>query len=207
MRSVQRLSDYIERDTRRRTLGREPPRTIAAAHPWRGEHPAVAYVRGSYLNPFETQYLEPLLDRFDITAVYPRSHRFDVRGLEMPRVRAAVSRLSQWSRAAPARGTCDSRTRRRASDMTSTSSASTRALPGLDIAHAAEQTFTARIRSPSASSATATSSICLQAEVNPFWAEGHGRVLGARRLRACQRGSVHRPLGARAQRACWRGRR
>ena len=48
--------------------------------------PRVAYVRGSYLNAFEAQYLEPLLDRFDITAVYPRSHRYDVSSLRLPRI-------------------------------------------------------------------------------------------------------------------------
>src|SRR4029077_1431890 len=52
----------------------------------RAARPRVAYVRGSYLNPFEAQYLEPLLDRFDVTAVYPRAHRVGVRSLRVPRV-------------------------------------------------------------------------------------------------------------------------
>ncbi|MEJ0038313.1 MAG: hypothetical protein WDO68_19900 [Gammaproteobacteria bacterium] len=53
--------------------------------------PRVAYVRGSYLNAFEAQYLEPLQDRFDVTAMYPRSHRFDVRSLRLPRIQLPCS--------------------------------------------------------------------------------------------------------------------
>lgn len=51
-----------------------------------GRKPRIAYVRGSYLNPFEAQYLEPLQDRFDLTVAYPRSHRYDVSGIRLPRI-------------------------------------------------------------------------------------------------------------------------
>jgi alpha-maltose-1-phosphate synthase len=46
--------------------------------------PKVCYLRGSYLNPFEAQYLEPLQDEFDLTAAYSRSHRFNIDSLKIP---------------------------------------------------------------------------------------------------------------------------
>jgi glycosyltransferase involved in cell wall biosynthesis len=50
------------------------------------DKPKVCYLRGSYLNPFESQYLEPLQDRFDLTLSYSRSHRFEVDSIPLPKV-------------------------------------------------------------------------------------------------------------------------
>jgi glycosyltransferase involved in cell wall biosynthesis len=47
--------------------------------------PRVCFLRGSYLNAFEAQYLRPLQDAFDLTAAHPRSHRFDVASIGLPR--------------------------------------------------------------------------------------------------------------------------
>jgi glycosyltransferase involved in cell wall biosynthesis len=47
--------------------------------------PRVCYLRGSFLNPFETQYLRPLEDRYHIVVAHARSHRFDVGGIGLPR--------------------------------------------------------------------------------------------------------------------------
>lgn len=48
--------------------------------------PRICYFRGSYLNPFETQYLEPLRSDFDLTVGYTRSHRFNIDSISLPRV-------------------------------------------------------------------------------------------------------------------------
>lgn len=45
----------------------------------------MAYLRGSYANPFEAQYLEPLTDRYEFVVAYPRSHRYSVEQIGLPR--------------------------------------------------------------------------------------------------------------------------
>jgi len=138
--------------------------------------PRVAYVRGSYLNPFETQYLEPLQDRFDITAVYPRSHRFDVRGLRMPRIELPC--LDYLNGFVPRRlGGLAIPNPQKSFGYDEHLFGLDKVLPGLDIVHAAEQTFYCSYQVARRKKRYGYKLICLQAEVNPFWAEGHGRVL------------------------------
>lgn len=52
-----------------------------------GRRPRVAFLRGSYLNAFESQYLELLLDEYDITAIHTGYRRFDVDAVGLPRRR------------------------------------------------------------------------------------------------------------------------
>ena len=52
-----------------------------------GRRPRVAFLRGSYINAFESQYLELLLDEFDVTAIHAGYRRFDVEAIELPRRR------------------------------------------------------------------------------------------------------------------------
>ncbi|MEJ0038821.1 MAG: hypothetical protein WDO68_22555 [Gammaproteobacteria bacterium] len=52
-----------------------------------------------------------------------------------------------------------------------------RLLPGLDIVHAGEQTFYCSYQIAQRKKRYGYKLICLQAEVNPFWAEGNGRAL------------------------------
>jgi glycosyltransferase involved in cell wall biosynthesis len=138
--------------------------------------PRVAYVRGSYLNPFETQYLEPLQDRFDITAVYPRSHRFDVGGLKIPRVELPC--LDYVNGLVPRRlGGFAIPNPQKSFGYDEHLFGLDRVLPGLDIVHAAEQTFYCSYQIAQRKRRYGYKLICLQAEVNPFWAEGHGRAL------------------------------
>ena len=47
--------------------------------------PRVCYLRGSYLNPFEAQYLTPLTSRFDVTLAHPKTQRYDVGGIPLPK--------------------------------------------------------------------------------------------------------------------------
>lgn len=49
--------------------------------------PRVAFLRGSYLNTFESQYLELLLDDYDVTAIHAGYQRFDVEAVGLPRRR------------------------------------------------------------------------------------------------------------------------
>jgi glycosyltransferase involved in cell wall biosynthesis len=66
----------------------EPFSTTATALPGQdragGRKPRICFLRGSYLNPFETQYLAPLQAEFDIVAAHPRSHRYDVADCGVP---------------------------------------------------------------------------------------------------------------------------
>lgn len=48
------------------------------------KRPRICYFRGSYLNLFEIQYLEPLQEEFDLTVSCTRSHRFDISGISLP---------------------------------------------------------------------------------------------------------------------------
>lgn len=138
--------------------------------------PRVAYVRGSYLNPFETQYLEPILDRFDITAVYPRSHRFDVSQLEMPSVQLPC--LDYLNGLVPRRiGGLSIPNPQKSFGYDEHLFRIDSILPGLHIAHAAEQTFYCSYQLAQRKARYGYKLICLQAEINPFWAEGHGKVL------------------------------
>jgi glycosyltransferase involved in cell wall biosynthesis len=138
--------------------------------------PRVAYVRGSFLNPFEAQYLEPLQDRFDITAVYPRSHRFDVRSLRMPRVELPC--LDYINGLVPRRlGGFAIPNPQKSLGLDEHLFGLDRLLPGLDIVHAAEQTFYCTYQIARRKRRYGYKLICLQAEINPFWAEGHGRAL------------------------------
>jgi glycosyltransferase involved in cell wall biosynthesis len=44
----------------------------------------VLFLRGSYLNPFEAQYLRPLARDFDLTLAVARSHRYDLSDVRLP---------------------------------------------------------------------------------------------------------------------------
>jgi len=48
--------------------------------------PRVCYFRGSYLNPFETQYLEPLQEEYELSVAYTRSHRFEIDSIPMRKI-------------------------------------------------------------------------------------------------------------------------
>lgn len=138
--------------------------------------PRVAYVRGSYLNVFEAQYLEMLLDRFDITAVYPRSHRYDVKNLGLPRMQLACldyanGVLPRYVRGHPVPNVL----KRWGYDEWLFGL--DRELAGVHLVHAAEQTFYCTYQIARLKHRFDYKLIVLQDEVNPFWAEGRGRTL------------------------------
>ncbi len=88
-----------------------------------------------------------------------------------------MSRLSQWAGAAPDRRTHRFRIRRSSFGYDEHLFGIDRILPGLHIAHAAEQTFYCSYQLARRKARYGFKLICLQAEINPFWAEGHGNVL------------------------------
>jgi glycosyltransferase involved in cell wall biosynthesis len=137
--------------------------------------PRVAYVRGSFLNPFEAQYLEPLLNRFDITAVYPRSHRFDVRSLQMPRVQLPCLDYINGLVPRHVGGFAVPNPQKRLG-LDEYLFGLDRLLPGLDLVHVAEQTFYCTYQIARRKQRYGYKLICLQDEINPFWADGHGRA-------------------------------
>ncbi|HEV7716470.1 MAG TPA: glycosyltransferase family 4 protein [Steroidobacteraceae bacterium] len=138
--------------------------------------PRVAYVRGSFLNPFEAQYLEPLADRFDITAVYPRSHRFDVSTLALPSVQLPC--LDYVNGLVPRRlGGISVPNPQKRFGFDEFLFGLDRFLPGIDLVHAAEQTFYCTYQIAKRKRRYGYRLICLQAEINPFWAEGAGHTL------------------------------
>ena len=138
--------------------------------------PRVAYVRGSFLNPFEAQYLEPLQDRFDITAVYPRSHRFDVSSLKMPRVQLPC--LDYINGLVPRQvGSFAVPNLQKRLGLDEYLFGLDGVLPGLDLMHAAEQTFYCTYQIARRKQRYGYKLICMQDEINPFWAEGHGHAL------------------------------
>jgi hypothetical protein len=47
--------------------------------------PRVCYFRGSFLNPFECQYLELLEAQFDLTVAHSKSHRYYVSAIPLGR--------------------------------------------------------------------------------------------------------------------------
>jgi glycosyltransferase involved in cell wall biosynthesis len=47
--------------------------------------PKVLYLRGSYLNPFEEQYILPLKENFEIVMAHPRSHRYGLDSIQTQR--------------------------------------------------------------------------------------------------------------------------
>ncbi len=138
--------------------------------------PRVAYVRGSYLNAFEAQYLEPLLDRFDVTAVYPRSHRFDVGSLRLPRVQLPCLDYANGliPRYVGGQGLPNPLRRWGFDEFLF---GLDRILAGMDLVHTAEQTFYSTYQVAKRKQRYGYKLIVLQDEVNPFWADGRGRTL------------------------------
>ena len=133
-----------------------------------GTAPTVCYFRGSYLNPFETQYLKPLTDRFAISVAHSRSLRYDVSAIALPKIRVnCVDYLNgliprrirghQVPNILKAIG-CD--------DMIL---GGRRIANNFDIVHVAEQVFFSTWQLARAKRSGKFSLIVMQDEINPFW--------------------------------------
>jgi hypothetical protein len=59
--------------------------------------PKVLYLRGSYLNPFEVQYLAGLMDKFNVVLAHPGYHRYDLSSIQLPRIEIpCLDYLNGW---------------------------------------------------------------------------------------------------------------
>lgn len=130
--------------------------------------PKICYFRGSFLNPFESQYLEPLQADFDFVLANSKSHRFDLSGVSIPRVE--ISCLDYFNGRVPRR-------------------LNGRSIPNplkvlgyeevvlglddlasqFDVIHAHEQSFYSTWQLAKRKERFGFKLITQQAEVNPFW--------------------------------------
>jgi glycosyltransferase involved in cell wall biosynthesis len=138
--------------------------------------PRVAYVRGSFLNPFEAQYLTPLQDQFNITAVKPRSHRYDVTHLGLPVQTLHCADYLNGLIPRNMRGL-------RVPNLLKFFGAEERLfgledfLPGFDLVHTAEQTFYCSYQIAMLKRLLGFKLITIQDEINPFWFEAHAHTM------------------------------
>lgn len=144
----------------------------------------MCYLRGSYLNPFETQYLEPLQDRFDMVAAYPRSHRYDVDRCEIPCV--PVSCLDYLNGLIPRQiGTRPVPNPLKTFGVEEVLFGVDRLIRDFDLVHVPEQTFYFTWQVAMARRKAGIRMITTQDEVNPFWYQGRSAMVSrTRRVRA-----------------------
>ena len=132
------------------------------------QKPRVCYFRGSYLNPFETQYLEPLQDQYDLFVAHMRSHRYDVNSIPIPR--RSVHCLDYLNGLIP----------RRINGHVIPNPLKyfgydevifgvDRLLSGVDLVHMPEQTFYSSSQIARRKSALGFKIITVQDEINPYW--------------------------------------
>jgi len=120
------------------------------------------------LNPFEAQYLEPLTSRFDITAAYARSHRYDVESIPFEKI--AVPCLDYLNGLIPrqVRGYhIPNILKMLGYDEFLLSRLSFAA--NFDIIHAPEQAFFSTFQLAKGKSKYKYKFIVVQDEVNPYW--------------------------------------
>jgi glycosyltransferase involved in cell wall biosynthesis len=130
--------------------------------------PKVCYLRGSFLNPFETQYLEPLQQDFDIVAAYSSSHRFDVSQISLPRVELPC--LDYLNGIIPRRIAGRSVPNiLKSLGYNEVLLGLDRSLAGYDLVHAQEQGFFFTWQAGKRKRRLGYKLISVQAEVNPYW--------------------------------------
>ena len=138
--------------------------------------PRIAYVRGSFLNPFEAQYLTPLQDQFNITAVKPRSHRYDVTHLGLPVQTLHCADYLDGLLPRTLRGV-------RVPNLLKYFGTEEALfglddfLPGFDLVHTAEQTFYCSYQIAALKRQLGFKLITIQDEINPFWFEAHAHTM------------------------------
>jgi len=145
--------------------------------------PRIAYVRGSYLNPFEAQYLEPLQDRFDLTVAHPRSHRFDVSSIALPR--RELPCLDYLNGLIPRTvGSVRIPNPQKYLGIDEYLFGLDRFLPGFDLLHVGEQSFYSSYQIALRKQRYGFRLVTSQAEINPLWFDGFGNTLArAQRVR------------------------
>jgi glycosyltransferase involved in cell wall biosynthesis len=122
------------------------------------------------------QYIEPLQNAFDITAVQPRSHRFDTSAIRLPvRTLPCADYLNGLI---PRQvGGLHIPNLQKVIGMEETLLGLDGFLPGFDLIHAAEQSFYCTYQIASRKQRYGYKLITMQAELNPFWFEKHPNVM------------------------------
>jgi glycosyltransferase involved in cell wall biosynthesis len=143
----------------------------------------VAYVRGSYLNPFEAQYLEPLRELYDLTVAHPRSHRFDVSSISLPR--RELPCLDYANGLIPRTiGSMRIPNPQKYLGIDEYLFGLDRFLPGFDLLHVAEQSFYSTYQIAMRKRHYGFRMITLQDEINPYWYDrSKGALARAQRVR------------------------
>lgn len=135
----------------------------------------VCFLRGSYLNPFETQYLEPLRDRFEIVAAYSRSHRYDVSGCEVPCV--PVPCVDYLNGLIPRRiGSRPVPNPLKTLGLEEILIGVERLIRDYDIVHVPEQSFYFTWQAAKTKGRAGTRMVTTQDEVNPYWYEHRSAI-------------------------------
>lgn len=141
----------------------------------------VCFLRGSYLNPFETQYLELLRDRFEIVAAYPRSHRFDVSGCGVPCV--PVPCVDYLNGLIPRRlGSRPIPNPLKALGFEEVLIGVERLVQDYDVVHVPEQSFYFTWQTARAKAKTGIRMVATQCEVNPYWYQHRSAIVSRARL-------------------------
>ncbi|MBL1276866.1 MAG: glycosyltransferase family 4 protein [Ectothiorhodospiraceae bacterium] len=132
------------------------------------EKPNVCYFRGSFLNPFETQYIEKLTDDFEISTAYTKSHRFDVSSITLPKIE--VGCLDYANNLLPRKmfgKTVPNFLKYFGYDEVLLNYQGM--LEGLDILHMQEQSFYSSWQLAKNKSKYGYKIVTVQCEVNPYW--------------------------------------
>jgi glycosyltransferase involved in cell wall biosynthesis len=146
-----------------------------------GPKPRVCFLRGSYLNPFETQYLTPLQAEFDIVAAHPRSHRYDVEDCGVPCV--SVPCLDYLNGLIPRTiGHRAVPNPLKTFGFEEVLIGVERLVKAYDVVHVPEQTFFFTWQVAKKKRRTGIRMVTTQCEVNPYWYQDRSVIAARARL-------------------------
>lgn len=145
------------------------------------EKPTICYLRGSFLNPFEAQYLEPLQDEFELTAAYSRSHRFDVDSIRIPKAElGCVDYLNGWIPRAIGHRAIPNIFKFLGYEEILLGL--DRFLPQFDLIHSQEETFYFSWQVAEKKRKHGYKMISVQCMLDPYWYQGHRNIAARARL-------------------------
>jgi glycosyltransferase involved in cell wall biosynthesis len=164
-----------------------------------GRRPRVAFLRGSYLNAFESQYLELLLDEYDITAIHAGYRRFDVDAVGLPKRRVrCLDFLDGLVPHDPFGRRLPNPFKRLGFEEVMLGLR--RALAGFDLVHTAEPSFFFSWQAARLESELGFGLVTTQCEVVPHWHQGR-RGLARRAAFVRERSAVFHARSERARQA------
>lgn len=134
--------------------------------------PRIAFLRGSYLNAFEAQYIELLLDEFDVTALHAGYRRFDMDGVGLPKRRIHCLDFLDGHLPQDVRGIRLPNPLKRLG-LEEVMLGLRGALEGFDIVHTAEPSFFFSWQAARLKRALGFRLVTTQCEVRPHWHQEH----------------------------------